>query len=475
MSFKIAKEHLRNYQRQVRELAREKRELETTRFKLEQIERQQAERELALQSLAKELEKKQREQEKTAQQQYEVEVQQRETERRQSETAAKQFRIAGIQKKSRRLCFRAMSAELPPLFPATPNICVDEVSESDQVSSATLIDSSVAEDTLTPAADAPVAVAPTVAAPAAAAEVDNTNTGSLPGALITLKEGYKKAIAVCHLLGSKLNVFGKTARSVDSFYPGEAISQSPICLRELTEEETVAWDAVMALCNSLDSTTISRLSHDKAAIFKHVESEVLNDIDHCVRFLMGQSDKQFKSALQWFRVPPPPADLQRLTAQGFEMYATEASKRGQVLPPNLVATFLKRLLRKVHAGVITPSMQAAIAKMQPSEANVATIAQLLRLNGGRHHIVLDMARLASRILQVDAALSVELAVVMPLTNVGVSDAYAELMAKKAMQVQACGDAERDARDAAVMKEMTEGLTKWNEVVGWMYLHPELLV
>ncbi|KAJ3378462.1 hypothetical protein HDU80_002840, partial [Chytriomyces hyalinus] len=299
----------------------------------------------------------------------------------------------------------------------------------------------------------------------ASCSLPGTKTGSLPAALITLKEGYKKAIAVCHLVGSKLNVFGKTARSVDSFYPEEVASESPICLRELTEEETVAWNAVMALCKSLDSTAISRLSHDQAAIFEHVEPEVLNDIDHCIRFLMGQSDKQFESALQWFRVPPPPAELQQLTAQGFETYATEATKRGQVLPPNLIATYLKRLLRKVNAGVITPSMQAAITKMKPSEANATTIVQLLKLNGGRHHIVQVMARLANRILQVDAALSTELAVVMPLTNVGVSDAYAQLMAAKALQVQACGDAERDARDAAVMKEMTEGLMKWNEILG----------
>ncbi|KAJ3238006.1 hypothetical protein HDU77_011563, partial [Chytriomyces hyalinus] len=352
----------------------------------------------------------------------------------------------------------------------TPKICLDEVFQSNQTSSGTLIDSSMAEDTLTSVAEAHVAAAPAASTPAA--EVGNassplpgTKTGSLPATLITLKEGYRKAVAVCHLVGSKLNVFGKTACSVDSFYPGEVATQSPICLRDLTEEVTVAWNTVMALCNSLDSTAISRLSDNKAAIFEHVEPAVLNDIDHCIRFLMGQSDKQFKSALLWFRVPPPPAELQRLTAQGFEMYSTEATKKGQVLPPNLIATYLKRLLRKVNAGVITPSMQAAIVKMKPSEASAATIVQLLKLNGGRHHIVQAMARLASRILQVDAALSTELAVVMPLTNVGVSDAYAQLMAAKAMQVQACGDAERDARDAVVMKEMTEGLMKWNEILG----------
>ncbi|KAJ3230331.1 hypothetical protein HDU77_001329, partial [Chytriomyces hyalinus] len=34
--------------------------------------------------------------------------------------------MAGIQKKGRRLCFRARSAELPPGLPVTPNISLDE-------------------------------------------------------------------------------------------------------------------------------------------------------------------------------------------------------------------------------------------------------------------------------------------------------------------------------------------------------------
>ncbi|KAJ3396506.1 hypothetical protein HDU80_009956 [Chytriomyces hyalinus] len=167
MSFKIAKERLQNYQRQVRELTHARQQLETMRLKQAHIEQLQAEREFALQNLAKKLEQKQRDQEKTAWKQSQVEVQQRETERRQAETAAKQIRIAGIQKKSRRLCFRAKSTELPPLLPVTPKFCLDEVLQSYQTSSGTLVDSSVAEDTLTPAAEA-LAAAPIAATPAAA-------------------------------------------------------------------------------------------------------------------------------------------------------------------------------------------------------------------------------------------------------------------------------------------------------------------
>ncbi|KAJ3232696.1 hypothetical protein HDU77_000816, partial [Chytriomyces hyalinus] len=126
MSFKVTAKQLQQLKHRIQELAREKQDLETLRLKLAHIERQQVERELALQSLAQQLEQKQRDQEKTARHQSEVEVQQRETERRQAETAAKQIRIAGIQKKSRRLCFRAKSTELPTLLPATPNICLDE-------------------------------------------------------------------------------------------------------------------------------------------------------------------------------------------------------------------------------------------------------------------------------------------------------------------------------------------------------------
>ncbi|KAJ3263719.1 hypothetical protein HDU77_010104 [Chytriomyces hyalinus] len=294
---------------------------------------------------------------------------------------------------------------------------------------------------------------------------------------------------------AEIHAFQKP-RPDEKFYNGATVSQSRVTPRELTSEEMVAWADFMAHCESLGAISFPRLIQDKASIFEAVQLDVLIDFEHCINFLMSQSEKEFNSGLQWFRVPPTPADLQSLTSQGFELYASEAAKRGQVMQPNLVATYLKRLLNKVHAGVVTPSMQAFIAEMKASEAsgNETTstvrnsfckcgaqtyslddyIAQILKLNPARHRIVKLMSRLAFKILQVDGTLSTKLAAVMPVADASVSDAQAAFMAKRAVQVAACEDAERDISHAAAVKEMNDALWKWHEVVGWMYLHPDLL-
>ncbi|KAJ3225655.1 hypothetical protein HDU81_007760, partial [Chytriomyces hyalinus] len=201
---------------------------------------------------------------------------------------------------------------------------------------------------------------------------------------------------------------------------------------------------------------------------------------------------EFTSGLNWFRVPPNPPDLQSLTSQGFEVYASEAAKRGEVLLPNLIATYLKRLLKRVHTGVVTPGMQAFITEVKTTHAggNGTTslfltlklktyspddyIAEALKLNPAWHHIVKLMAGLGCKILQVDVTCATALAVVMPVADADFSDALAAFLAKKAVQVQTCGDAERDAADAALAKEMDDELRKWHAIVGWIYLHPEIL-
>ncbi|KAJ3232910.1 hypothetical protein HDU81_002597 [Chytriomyces hyalinus] len=215
---------------------------------------------------------------------------------------------------------------------------------------------------------------------------------------------------------------------------------------------------------SIGAASVARLVQEKAVIFETLQPELLANIECCISFLMNQSEKGFQSALDWFRVPPNPPDLQSLTLVGFEIYASEAAKRGQVLEPNLFATYLKRLLKKVLTGVVTPGMQAFISEVKTSHAgsNGTTslsltlklktyfpddcIAQVLKLNPARHHIVKLMA--------------------------GLGDALAAFLAKKAVQVQTCGDAEHDAADAALAKEMDDELRKWHAIVGWIYLHPE---
>ncbi|KAI8823250.1 hypothetical protein BJ741DRAFT_655010 [Chytriomyces cf. hyalinus JEL632] len=483
MSFTHATENLRNFQRRAKELAREKLDIEKTRAEQAQIGQEQNVRALALLRQADRLEQQRREQQKVAEYQAAVEARQRATEQRQAKTEAIQKRTAATHCDPKWV-LQAIFAGLPPVISVKHSFGVtlaNTISAIRVTNSLEIVGKACAVESkglllnaLRETADPLPSVSNDVPEVVEVQPSTSTPTQTTPAVKCAwLKKSWKRASKFCEMIGANVQAIGKKRKRCSNYLVLPAI-QSRASLRELTVEETAAWDAFMALSNSLNSAVISRLVQEKADIFQLVQPEVLADFDSCVKFLMGQSDKAFKSALNWFRVPPPPAEIQRLTTQRFKVYATEVTNRGHVLQPNLVATYLKRLLRKVNAGVITPSMQAFIAELKPSEANAASIAQLLKLNRGRHHILQVMSRLASKILSVNDALPAELAVVMPLTNVGFSDAYADLMVKQAMQKQACGDTERDARDAAVIKEMTYGLAKWNEVVGWMYLHPELL-
>ncbi|KAJ3246899.1 hypothetical protein HDU78_006000 [Chytriomyces hyalinus] len=481
MSFADAIEHFRTFQHRVKELAREKQELEKTRAEQAQIAQEQAVKALSLLRQAARLEQQRQEQEKVAERQAAVEARQRATDQRQAKTEAKQRRTAAIQC-GPKWVLNAIFVGLPPVISAKHSFGVTlentmaaikitstlaSIGKACPVESKGLLLSSFSEtaDTLASVSSddivpAVVEVQPSTAIP----------TQTKPAVNCTwLKKTWKRASKFCELIGANVQAIGKK-RETRSTYNVVATSQSRASLRELTVEEAAAWDAFMALSNSLNSDVLSRLDRDMADIFELVQPDVLTEFDSCINFLMAQSNKEFTSGKFWFRVPPTPAELALITSLGFDAYMEDATKRGQVVPPNLVAGYLKRVLLKVHDGVVTPTMQAFIAEIQQTPDSTESIVRLLKLNTGRHHIVTAMSRLACKILQGDVALSTELAAVMHITNVNLSDAHTAFMAKPSAKAR--GAAELNDMNAAALKEFNDGMRKWNEVVAWIYLNPE---
>ncbi|KAJ3242146.1 hypothetical protein HDU78_001524, partial [Chytriomyces hyalinus] len=373
MSFTAATSNLRNFQRRVKELAREKQELEKTRAEQAKIAQEQTVRALSLLRQAARLEQQRREQEKVAEYQAAVEARQRATEKRQAKTELKQKRTAAVQSDPKWV-LKAILVGLPPVISAkhsfgvtlentlsaiTVTSSIANIAKACPVESKGLLLHSLRE-TADPlpsvSVDVPavVEVQPSTAIP----------TQTKPGVNCTwLKKTWKRASKFCGLIGANVQAIGKK-RETRSTYNVVATSQSRASLRELTVEEAAAWDAFMALSNSLNSTVLSRLDRDKADIFELVQPDVLTEFDFCINFLMGQSNKEFTSGKFWFRVPPTAAELELITSLGFDAYMAEATKRGQVVPPNLVAGYLKWVLLKVHDGVVTPTMQAFIAEIQ---------------------------------------------------------------------------------------------------------------
>ncbi|KAJ3403503.1 hypothetical protein HDU80_004069 [Chytriomyces hyalinus] len=479
MSFADATQNLRNFQRRVKELAREKQELEKTHAEQTQIAQEQAVRALSLLRQAARLEQQRREQQKVTEYQAAVEARQRATEQRQAKTEIKQKRMAATHCDPKWV-LKAIFVGLAPVISAKHSFGVtlentmsaimatnsfEIVAKACPVERTGLLLSSFADTLASVSSDdivpAVVEVEPSTAIP----------TQTKPGVNCTwLKKSWKRASKFCELIGASVQAIGKK-RETRSTYTVVTTTQSRASLRELTMEEAVAWDAFMALSNSLNSTVISRLDLEKADIFELVQTDVLTEFDSCINFLMAQSKKEFTSGKFWFRVPPTPAELALITSLGFDAYMADATKRGQAVPPNLVAGYLKRLLLKVHDGVVTPSMQAFIAEMQPTPNSTESIVRLLKLNPGRHHIVTAMSRLACKMLQGDVALSTELAAVMHITNVNLSDAHTAFLAKPLAKAR--GAAELNDMNAAALKEFNDGMRKWNEVVAWIYLNPEM--
>ncbi|KAJ3396507.1 hypothetical protein HDU80_009957 [Chytriomyces hyalinus] len=473
MSFADATENLRNLQRRVKELAREKQELEKTRAEQAQIAQEQAVMALSLLRQAARLEKQRREQQKVAECQAAVEARQRATEKRQAKTEVKQRRTAAIQRDPKWV-LKTIFVGLPSVISAKHSFGVtleNTMSTIMATSSFEIIAKACPVERkgqlLSSFSETADTLASTLSQQLWKSKLQMQSTPKP-------SKSWKRASKFCEMIGANVQAIGKK-RETRSTYTVVTTSQSRASLRELTVEEAAAWDAFMALSNSLNSTVLSRLDRDKADIFELVQPDVLTDFDSCINFLMAQSKKgqynfKFTSGQFWFRVPPTPAELELITNLGFDAYMTEATKRGQVVPPNLVAGYLKRLLLKVHDGVVTPSMQAFIAEMQPTPDSTESIVRLLKLNTGRRHIVMAMSRLACKILQGDVALSTELAAVMHITNVNLSDAHTAFLAKPLAKAR--GAAELDDMNAAALKEFNDGMRKWNKVVAWIYLNPE---
>ncbi|KAJ3401847.1 hypothetical protein CcCBS67573_g05508 [Chytriomyces confervae] len=248
--------------------------------------------------------------------------------------------------------------------------------------------------------------------------------------------------------------------------------------------------------NQATISTSVEVIKDHETILSPISDTLIQDASDCFEFLMGRSDKEFKSSSSWFRVPPPPEELRAITDVGFKAYCTlrNRQKTATGVEPgattgtqekqwpananvscNIIAGYLKRVLARVPGGIVTESMRKMILDLHDGGSTVnprdkAILSCMWRLNPARRALALKVSLLAQKILSADKVSASQLAVVLPVTNVNAcGGGEAAFLVERIFG----GDgAERDAQDASDMRALVDLFDAWNRIVGVMYTDPD---